>query len=200
MFYYTHRYQFVIFYTFAIMFTGDNKAFLYLSYLILSNKERVPYIYEFQIAKRNFRKSKRRFNQSHDNINRREMYLRDKKDFRKLLYHVEQTYQEQRLNKLADLEAYDSKSFWSNIKKILSPKETESQCIDLNDWLGHFRNVLNCENTQNIYNQFLAYVSQALQILEGVAGLNVSLNMPVTREELNEGIKKLKTGKSASLD
>ena len=58
----------------------------------------------------------------------------------------------------------------------------------------YIRNVLNCENTQNIDNHFLAYVSQALPILEGIAGLNVSLIMPVTREELNEGIKKLKTG------
>ena len=165
-----------------------------------SNKKRVPYSYELQIAKRNFRKSKRHYNQSHDYINRCEIYLRDKKRFRKLLYHVQKTYHEQRLIKLADLEAYDSNSFWSSIQKIISPKETESQCTDLNDWLGHFRNVLNCENTQNIDNQFLAYVSQALPILEGVAGLNVSLNMPVTREELNEGIKKLKTGKSASLD
>ena len=38
MFYYTHRYQFVILFTFAIMFTGDNKAFLYLilSYLVFA--------------------------------------------------------------------------------------------------------------------------------------------------------------------
>ena len=35
MFCYTHRYQFVTLFTFAIMFTGDNKAFLYLSYLIM---------------------------------------------------------------------------------------------------------------------------------------------------------------------
>ena len=122
------------------------------------------------------------------------MYLRDKKRFRKLLYHVKKTYHEQRLKKLADLEAYDSKSFWSSIRKILSPKDTEWQCIDLNDWLGHFRDVLNCENTQNIDNQFLAYVSQALPILEGIPGLNVSFNMSVTREEQSEGIRKLKTG------
>ena len=43
-----------------------------------SNKKRVPYSSELQVAKRNFRKSKRHFNQSHDNINRRGMYLRVK--------------------------------------------------------------------------------------------------------------------------
>ena len=36
MFCYTHRYQFVTLFTFAIMFTGDNKAFLYLFYLYTS--------------------------------------------------------------------------------------------------------------------------------------------------------------------
>ena len=32
------------------------------------------------------------------------MYLRDKKRFRKLLYHVKKTYHEQKLNKLASPE------------------------------------------------------------------------------------------------
>ena len=45
------------------------------------------------------------------------MYLRDKKRFRELLYHIKKTYHEQRLNKLANLETYDSKSFWSSIRK-----------------------------------------------------------------------------------
>ena len=51
------------------------------------------------------------------------MYLRDEKRFREFFITLRKHITNKGWTKLADLEAYDP--FWSNIRKILSPKETE---------------------------------------------------------------------------
>ena len=161
---------------------------------------RHPYCAELQIAKRVFKKSKRQFNKDHNNIDRRQNYIREKKHFKKFVYLVRKTSTIKKVNDLADLENHDPTQFWASLKKILSPDKDGQECVELCGWFEHFKDLLNCPLPNNTDKQFIRYVADSLELLETIAENNVLLNKPITSGELKEVICHIKTGKSSYLD
>ena len=69
----------------------------------------LTYSHEVQIAKRMYRKVKRKYDKDHNSIDRRQNYIIEKKKYRKVIYRAKKVAQELKLNRLADLENSDPK-------------------------------------------------------------------------------------------
>ena len=88
-----------------------------------------------QIAKRMYRKVKRKYDKDHNSIDRRQNYIIEKKKYRKVIYRAKKVAQELKLNRLADLENSDPKRFWADVNRILPPQEDSMSHIEpLNGW------------------------------------------------------------------
>ena len=71
------------------------------------------------------------------------MFLAAKKKYRQTLYRIKNFTQENKLNKLADLEKKDPKTFWKGVKQLVKDKSTEPVNISHQQWTNHFRHLLN---------------------------------------------------------
>ena len=151
---------------------------------------------ECELAKRIFKKAQRAFRYDKDNLDRRHIYLREKKKYKKIIYKTTKLAFENKINKLADLESADPRTFWRNIKEITSPCENVTTNIEPNKWFEHFNNLLHTPPACNANQQFQEYVSESLPTLESVATPNESLNVIITKKEIHATINSLKTGKS----
>ena len=165
----------------------------------LTNRK-IPYNYQLQIAKRTFKKYKDQFAKDPENLDRRDRYLREKRLYKKIIYKVKKNSHEYRLNKIASLEQNDTKSFWKNVKKLLTPQEDGPSIISHPNWFRHFYCVLNARNSAAVNPQFLDYVTAALPTLEDHTELSAPLNSPITGEELRNVMKSVKSGKATYLD
>ena len=92
------------------------------------------------------------------------------------------------------------KQFWASIKKIRSPDKDGQECVELSVFFSQpFKDLLNCPVPNNTVKQFIRYVTDSLELLETIAQ-NVSVNKPISSDELKEIIRHIKTGKSSYLD
>ena len=120
--------------------------------------------------------------------------------YRKIIYKVKKNGLEYRLNKIASLEKNDTKTFWKNVKKLLTLQEDRPSIISHPNWFRHFYGVLNAQNSAAVNPQFLDYVTAALPTLEAHTELSAPLHSPITGEELRNVMKSVKFRKATYLD
>ena len=142
----------------------------------------------------------RHYNKDKHNLDRRQNYIREKKNYKKAIYKAKKIAQQYKLNRLADLEQSDPKRFWADIKSILRPRDDSASCIDHGKWLDHFRSLLHPLVVKDTNQQFAEYIDCSLPTIEGVSEHNGNLNKQISHDELNIVIKELKTGKATYLD
>ena len=81
-------------------------------------------------------------------MNRRQVYLHEKRKFKKLLYHVKQAYLANKQNKIYQLAASSPKIFWSAVKKLHNEtKHNKAKCVPPSVWRRHFEKLLNSPKT-----------------------------------------------------
>ena len=98
------------------------------------------------------------------------------------------------------MEKLDNKSFWKGLKAIISPKNDAIEKIDKDEWVSHFKTVLNMPAASGNDTQFLEYVKSSLPTLENNANVNDLLNFNITHSEISSTVKDLKMGKSVFTD
>ena len=150
--------------------------------------------------KRILKKSKQRFNCDRGNIDRRQEYILDKRRFRKAIYKAKRIYQENKINRIAELENSDPKRLWRDLNKIIKPMNDCTNSIDPDKWQRHLRSVLDPSEPSNVDQQHSDYVLSSLPIIEGVAVKNDVINAPIYSKELLETAASLKAGKAMYLD
>lgn len=155
---------------------------------------------ECELAKRIFKKVQRDYRYDKNNLNRKQIYLREKKKYKKIIYKTTKLATENKINKLSDLESSDPQTFWRKIKNMTSPREDVVTNLDPNKWSEHFENLLHSPPAGNANQQFQEYVSNSLPTLERIAIPDDSLNCIIKKEEVHDIVKHLKLGKSVYLD
>ena len=123
-----------------------------------------------------------------------------RKKYRKALYFTKKKAREMGLNRLAELENNDTKTFWFTINKILRPPDNSMASIEPVQGLRHFRSLIQNHTPDGTNNQFSDYICASLSTLEGISVANEELNKPISLEELTGVIKDLKSGKASFLD
>lgn len=86
------------------------------------------------------------------------------------------------------LNAKDSKSFWSGIRKI-TPRRAQPEDLQMEAIETHFKNVLSNETSPNATSSTNYFINE-----------NTQLNTLISLEELNYALQKCKTGKSPGSD
>ena len=142
------------------------------------------YSHECQLAKRIFKKSKQRFNCDRGNLDKRPEYIRDKRRFRKAIHIAKRIYQENKINRIAELENSDPKIFWRELNKIIKPTNDCINSIDPEKWLRHFKSLLDPAAPPNIDQQHSDNVNSSLPVIEDVAIENDVINVPICNTEL----------------
>ena len=162
---------------------------------------REGFSYECQLAKRNFKRAQRNLSKNNDDVNRRHTFIKERRKYRKAIYFNKKVQKEQRINRLVGLEKVDTKTFWKELKSLLSPKDDALEMINKDDWSRHFHDLLNVPPSQNSDGQFLDYIKSSIPHLENAAqNDDVALNKDVCRDELWQCVKDLKLNKSMYLD
>ena len=161
---------------------------------------RIEYSYECELAKRMFKKAQREFRKDKNNLNRRQIYILEKRKYKKVIYKTVKLAKENKLHKLSAIEQADPKTFWRNIKDMIKPRDDVVKNIDPDKWSDHFRNLLQTPPAGEIDRQFHDYVKESMTILEQLPTNSEELNKDITIEELNKTVKRIKTGKSVYLD
>ena len=155
------------------------------------------YSLECQLVKRIFKQSKQRFNSDRGNLDRSQKNIRDKRRFRKATYKAKRIYQENEINRIAELENSDPKRFWRELNKIIKPTNDCINSIDPAKWLRHFKSLLDPAAPPN--QQHSDYVKSSLPIIKNVAIENDVINVPIWNTELLQSSASLKTGKTMYL-
>ena len=155
-----------------------------------------------QNAKRRFKNAQRWFKKDKSNLNRRHTFIRERSRYKKIIYMEKRLAKEDRINKVAKLESLDPKSFWKELKEIISPKSDAVGMIDKDEWFNHFNRLLNVPNAEGQDTQFLDYVKTSLAHLEGISINNdiECLNKKVDVTDLSSSVKDLKMKKSVYID
>ena len=165
-----------------------------------SHNKRNDYSHVCQIAKRKFRQSQRQLSRDKNNIDRRHLFIVERRNYRRAIYAAKKVVKEKKINDLLDLEKLDVKAFWKGLKAIISPKDSSVDSIDKNQWMNHFDNVLNVPAARGTDVQFLEYVKSSLPTLENNTVVNDLLNTDISHEEVTSTVKDLKIGKSVYTD
>ena len=103
---------------------------------------------------------------------------------------------EKQINKILQLEKYDSKAFWKGLKARIPPRDNSVENIERNKWVSHFDKLLNVSSARGSDDQFLEYVKTSLPTLEDSTHVNDILNQSITDKEIVSTIKGLKNGKA----
>ena len=165
-----------------------------------SVKRKTRYSQECQLAKRAFKKAQRQFKVDKGNLNRRQIFVREKRKYKKFLYAFIKYSKLKSIYDINDLEKKDSKTFWKELKRIISPTEDHTEYINPGEWVHHFQNVLQLRPLQTSDDQFLKYVQTSLPLIERISEHSDKLNADITDQELFSGVKGLKSGKSVYID
>ena len=148
--------------------------------------------------KREYKKVKRQYNNDKNNVNKRMLFIIQRRKYKKMQYLLHKYKKEDKLLKLAEMEKSDPKLFWKSIKKIINPK-TPEQNIGSNHWVTYFKSLLNVNNNSTS-NQFLTYVTTSLPTIENCSNGPGPLDDIISDTELEKAIKGLKNGKSCGPD
>jgi hypothetical protein len=100
---------------------------------------------------------------------------------------------------LRALEKSNPRDIWKRLKYLTKSNSARSSHIEGEQWISHFNGLLN--NSSDFGDaQFRDYVSSSLNIIEQSSSGSSELNEPITIQELNNYIQKLKRGKSSGID
>ena len=125
-----------------------------------------------------------------DKIQKRIDYTNSRREYTDLRKSKEKKFEEERLKKLTE-SVTDSKAFWSVIKSV-NRKSFIYNNIPMQQWQDHFMGVFNdLDNNVTITENDLADENEEFVPL---------FNDAITKEEVQAGIKHLKSGKSAGPD
>ena len=163
-------------------------------------RKRIDFSKECQFAKRVFKRAQRALKCDKTNLNRRQQYIQEKKKYKKFLYNFMRKSKITAIHKLNDLENKDPKDFWKQLKQIISPCEDYTKYISPENWLQHFKSVLQTAPSETTNAQFQSYVEASLPNLEKVAEQSEALNATITEREIHKSIKGLKSGKAVYFD
>ncbi len=94
------------------------------------------------------------------------------------------------------MESKDPKMFWGTVKHLINKRAAVAN-ISPQNCVDYFRDLLNIK-PQTI-NTFLDYIKTTLPVIENVTERG-SLDYEIVSEELQNSIKKSKTGKSTGPD
>ena len=92
------------------------------------------------------------------------------------------------IHKLNDSENKDPKDFWKQLKQIIWPCEDYTKYISPENWLQHFKSVLQTAPSETTNVQFQSYVEASLPNLEKVAEQSEALNATITEREIHKSI------------
>ena len=155
-----------------------------------------------QNAKRQFKDARRKFSENITDATRRQIFIHERRKYKQAIYISRKLEKEQKINKVAGLELSDPKSFWKELKALISPKDNAVDLIDKEEWSSHFINLLNVPAAEGTDQQFLNYVKTSLPIIEreAMSSPNDFLNKRIEKPDLEKSVKDLKMNKSSYLD
>ena len=163
-------------------------------------RNRDNFSYACQVAKRAFKRAQRQLSADQFNMDRRHRFIIERRNYRRAIYSAKRMAKVKQIDKLSQLEKYDSKAFWKGLKDIISPKDNSLQSIDKSEWVEHFEKVLNEPAARLSDTQFVEYVKSSIAVLENTTAVNNSLNKSISDNEIAATIKDLKIGKAVFND
>jgi hypothetical protein len=137
-------------------------------------------------ARRNVRRALRHFRTTLVKCDRVK-YCQLRREYKNLLHRKKKTYNDGLLNKIL-ASVNDPKQFWQEISKMNRKPVQARNNITVDDWHKHFKSVLDKEVSE--HEECNAEIEHYVQDLDG----------PITKDEIEIAIKRLKTGKSAGPD
>ena len=155
-----------------------------------------------QSAKRNFKNARRKFSDNVFDATRRQIFIRERRKYKQAIYISKKLEKEHKISKIAGLELSDPKSFWKELKALISPKDNAVDLIDKEEWSSHFTNLLNVPQASDTDQQFLDYIKTSLPTIEreSLSCPNNFLNRNIDKSDLEKSVKDLKMNKSSYLD
>ena len=108
--------------------------------------------------KRVFARERRLFGSDRNNNQRRIQFVRARRVYKKVKYHILRKGQEEKIYKLQELESKDSKLFWKSIRKLSSTKFKGKPNIGSAGWVTYFKKLLNINQDTGDQKAFQDYV------------------------------------------
>ena len=126
----------------------------------------------------------------------RQIYVKSKCAYRKLLSEKRQSFKRKKAQSLAD-SIDDPKQFWKEVKTCIGSgkKQNVGNKITKDQWLEHFTTVFNSGNNEG-ESDVERWERSSWKHLPDIE----SLDCPISEEEVTESIRKLKHGKASGLD
>ena len=90
------------------------------------------------MSKHVFKRAQRQLSANISNVDRRHRFIVERRNYRRAIYSAKRIAKVKQIDKLSQLEKFDSKAFWKGLKKIISPKDESLQNIDKSEWVEHF--------------------------------------------------------------
>ena len=120
-----------------------------------------------------------------------------KKKYKKVVKDFHLSLKREKNNKLMNIPGNNPKEFWKQVHSLLKGDTWEHIDIRPDDWITHFNKLLNakCDHADI---QFQEYVKSSLPLIENCNGVG-ALDFPITQDEINRGIGKLKQAKHVGL-
>ncbi|GFR62756.1 RNA-directed DNA polymerase from mobile element jockey [Elysia marginata] len=124
-----------------------------------------------------------------------DQYVRARRNFRELRRLKKRAFNSMQAKTLIDNSLKsNSKDFWKQIKTLTSPNRQTNCIISPKQWYDYFKNLLNpLADADNPVELYIGADINPVQ-LEG------DMNNPITKEEIQNAIKKMKPGKASGPD
>jgi hypothetical protein len=131
------------------------------------------------VAKKLFKNCKRDLHLDSKNINKKHVYLMQKKKYRKSIYNAQKIYKENRIRSLEGLEYKDPKTFWKTIKEFSenAVQSNSSNLISSSEWVNYYSRLFNATGSGD--DSFQQYVDTSLPVIEKESVTNAILDNDV---------------------
>ena len=153
-----------------------------------------------RIAKSLFKQAQRAMNLDKSSLNRRHIYMRQKKRYKEIKYRTIKIVKQKGINSLAKIECSDPRTFWQKVKEMTKPSDNAVKHVDPNKWSSHFRSLFEAPLSKGPDKQFLEYVNHSLPLLENISEQNIQINKDISETEIQHIVKHVKFNKSTYLD
>ena len=131
----------------------------------------------------------------------RDFYFSERRRYKKLLKHKRKSYLNVEKDKLWALKTNSPKEFW---KKLSSGKKSNNIDFTYTELFNHFNELLNNNTSRPNDNESANPVNSDVRPLSlddfALSAIDDSLNCPITFTEVEQMIKRLKSGKASGLD
>jgi exonuclease III len=165
-----------------------------------TNEKKVYDNKEIRDAKKSFNSAWRLYRQDTSDPQRYRNFITNRRKYKQMKYLFFKYKKEDKLHKLAKIEAQNPKLFWKTIRSFTKTR-AEMPNITSNQWVSHFEHLLNVQSTDDsaVDSSFLNYVENSLPILEREMSQGL-LDYEINDKELETAIRKLKNNKSMGPD